>query len=108
MLEPLAPRVGYVYYIAVLREHRGTGIGAQLLDNALRWLRSSGSEVVYAAVRDDGVAARGLFEPRRFRIVPWNEPDLEHGGLGADRFRHQMTLVPGEVLLGLRFASEAK
>jgi len=102
LLDRLAPEVGYVYYIAVLSSHRGIGLGARLLDDALRLFREGGVEVVYAAAQTDNRASIRLFEARGFRSVARKETNWKDGGLGAWGLRSRMRLVPGEQLLGLR------
>ncbi len=107
LLDRLVPRVGYVYYIAVLARHRGEGIGSRLLADALDRFRPAGVEVVYAAVRAENAPSRALFEHRGFQTVARKERLWSEGGLGAWGLRSRMRLVPGEVLLGLRLRPPA-
>jgi [ribosomal protein S18]-alanine N-acetyltransferase len=102
LLDLLVPEVGYVYYLAVLAAHRGQGLGARLLDDALARFRDRGVEVVYAAAQSDNAASRRLFASRGFREVARKETGWQDGGLGAWGLRSRMRLVPGERLLGLR------
>jgi len=103
LLDVLEPEVGYVYYITVLSAHRRSGVGGQLLDDALAQFRSGGAEVVYAAIRTDNLPSRLLFERRGFREVGRREEPLwRDGGLGAWGLRSRMRIVPGERLLGVR------
>ncbi len=104
LLDLLAPEVGYVYYVIVLSPLRGTGLGGRLVDDALAIFRARGVEVVYAAVQDDNVPSRRLFERHGFRAVERKETGWREGGLGAWGLRSRMRLVPGELLLGLRVA----
>lgn len=104
MLERLAPEVGYVYYVAVGLRYRRQGVGAALLDDAVARFRRDGAEVVYAAVEEENLASRRLFESRGFRVVERDEPSFREGGLGARGFRTRMWIVHGELLLGLRVA----
>jgi len=104
MLERLAPEVGYVYYVAVARAHRRTGIGGVLLDDALRLFRDAGLEVAYAAAEEDNLPSIALFASRGFRSVERKELGWKDGGLGAWGLRSRMRLVYGEILLGLRLA----
>jgi ribosomal protein S18 acetylase RimI-like enzyme len=104
MLERLLAEVGYVFYIAVGTAHRKTGVGAQLLDDALRIFRSSGIEVVFAAAEEDNAPSLRLFRSRGFRPVGRDAPTWKEGGLGAWGLYSRMRIVPGEVLLGLRLA----
>jgi ribosomal protein S18 acetylase RimI-like enzyme len=106
MLERLRPEVGYVYYLAVLRAHRGHGVGRRLLDDALERFSRDGSRVVYAAAEVDNTASIALFRGRGFRPVDPGEPAYRDGGLGAWGLRSRMRVVGGEVLLGLRLAPE--
>jgi ribosomal protein S18 acetylase RimI-like enzyme len=107
LLDRLAPEVGYVYYVVVLRPHRSQGYGLRLLDDALGRFGGEGVEVVYAAVRSDNLASRRLFARRGFRTVERKETGWKEGGLGAWGLRSRMRLVPGEQLLGLRIGGPA-
>ena len=102
MLETLAPEVGYVYYVAVERAHRGRGIAGQLLDDALTRFRNEGRAVVYVATEEGNVPMSRALERRGFRRVATHELGYAEGGLGAWGLRSRMTLVSGEVLMGLR------
>jgi ribosomal protein S18 acetylase RimI-like enzyme len=102
MLEDLAPGVGYVYYIAVGRDHRRRRVGSILLDDALERFRSKKAEIVYAAAEEDNVPSLALFKSRGFREVGREETGYREGGLGAWGLRSKMMVVHGEVLLGLR------
>jgi ribosomal protein S18 acetylase RimI-like enzyme len=106
MLERLTPEVGYVYYLAVRRAYRRQGIGARLLDDAIRGFVATGIRVVYGAAEDDNTGSIALFRSRGFRIVERKELGYREGGLGAWGLRSRMWLVSGEVLLGRRFAPE--
>ena len=102
MLERLLPEVGYVYYIAVAAASRQTGIGGRLLDDAIEGFRSTGAQVIYAAVRSDNEPSLRLFRSRGLRPVERKELGFREGGLGAWGLRSRMRLVYGEVLLGRR------
>lgn len=52
---------GWIYYLAVLPDRRGTGIAAQLLDAAQDWLAALGCPKVELMVREGNEAA-GLYE----------------------------------------------
>ncbi len=106
MLELLDPAVGYVYYLAVLRSHRRSGVARRLLDDALDLFRKCrgpsrlrrggrGQLRLFAAVRERG------FRPTAPKERSWRE-----GGLGAWGFRSRMMVVSGELLLGLRLSPE--
>ena len=102
MLELLNPAAGYVYYVAVGREHRGRGYAGRLLDHAIESFRSARVEVVYAAAESDNIASVSLFRSRGFREVGRKELSYQEGGLGAWGLRSRMRVVAGEVLLGIR------
>ena len=106
MLETVAPGVGYVYYLAVRSSLRRRGVGGMLLDDGLRWFRSGGYRVVYAAAEEENAPSIALFRSRGFRLVERKETSYREGGLGAWGLRSKMWVVPGEVLLGLRLAPE--
>ncbi len=102
LLEDLAPGVGYVYYVAVLRAHRRRGVAGTLLDDALARFRARRTEIVYAAAEEDNLPSVRLFESRGFREIVRDEPSWKEGGLGAWGLRSKMMVVSGEILLGLR------
>ncbi len=104
MLERLVPEVGYVYYVAVAPDRRGTGVGGLLLDDALRLFREARLEVAYAAVEEDNAPSIRLFTSRGFQSVGRKEAGWREGGLGAWGLRSRMRLVWGEELLGVRLA----
>lgn len=106
MLERLAPAVGYVYYLAVRPTFRRHGIGGLLLDDALAGFLRDGMRVVYAAAEEENRSSITLFLSRDFRAVERRERGYREGGLGAWGLRSRMWIVPGEVLLGRRFAPE--
>lgn len=105
VLERLDPEVGYVYYLSTSRGHRREGLGGLLLDDALELFRRERASVVYAAAEEKNVASIALFVSRGFRTVGRKELGFREGGLGAWGLRSRMTLVGGEVLLGLRLAT---
>jgi ribosomal protein S18 acetylase RimI-like enzyme len=104
VLENLAPSVGYVYYLSTSLRHRREGLGGRLLDDALALFRRARLEVVYAAAEEDNAPSLALFRSRGFRTVERKELSYRDGGLGAWGLRSRMTLVWGEVLLGLRIS----
>lgn len=83
MLEPLTAEVGYVYYLAVLAAHRGEGIGARLLDDALDRFRQSHRWVVYGAAEAENAPSLGRLRSRGFRPVERRELGYVEGRLGA-------------------------
>lgn len=104
ILERLDPEVGYVYYLSTGLAHRREGWGGLLLDDALDRFRRGGARVAYGAVEEDNAASIGLFRSRGFRQVERKELGFREGGLGAWGLRSRMTLVGGEVLMGLRLS----
>jgi len=107
VLERLDPEVGYVYYLSTAAGHRRRGLGARLLDDALELFRREDIRVVYGAAEEDNHPSIALFHSRGFRNVERKELGFREGGLGAWGLRSRMTLVGGEVLLGLRLGPPA-
>ena len=107
VLERLDPEVGYVYYLSTMQSHRRTGLGGLLLDDALALFRREGATVAFGAAEEENVPSIALFRSRGFRPVERKELGFREGGLGAWGLRSRMTLVGGEVLLGLRIAPSA-
>jgi len=106
MLELLDPAVGYVYYVAVLRQCRRQGVARRLLDDALELFRKQRARVVFAAAEEENTASLRLFEARGFRRTEPKERLWSEGGLGAWGLRSRMMVVSGELLLGLRLSPE--
>jgi ribosomal-protein-alanine N-acetyltransferase len=55
--------------IAVLPAHRGKGIGAALLDNAMGRCAMQGATSIFLEVRESNVAARALYASRHFAVA---------------------------------------
>ncbi len=55
--------------IAVRADRRGTGVGAALLDAAIRHVESVGARELFLEVRESNLAARRLYEQRDFAEV---------------------------------------
>lgn len=53
---------GWVYYLAVAPERRGTGLGRALMAAAEAWLLGKGAPKLQLMVRDDNEAALGFYE----------------------------------------------
>src|SRR5579875_76579 len=53
MLKYLDTKLGYVYYIAVARKFRGTGVAGKLLDDSLELFFKHGVQEVYASIKED-------------------------------------------------------
>ena len=99
MLKTLGGTVGYVYYIAVARDHRRKGIARLLLDDALQRFKSSGLKEAYASVEEDNAPSEGLFASDGFSPTSFGEVSKKHGHLRALNMYREMLVVPGEVLL---------
>jgi ribosomal protein S18 acetylase RimI-like enzyme len=53
---------GWVYYLAVAAERRGSGVGRVIMSAAEAWLLSAGAPKVEVMVRRDNAAAVGFYE----------------------------------------------
>lgn len=53
---------GWVYYLAVVPDTQGRGLGRQMMRACEDWLRDRGSPKVQFMVRDDNSAALGFYE----------------------------------------------
>ena len=53
---------GWVYYVAVMPDHRGRGIGAALMGRAERELAAIGCSKINLQVRQENEAARAFYE----------------------------------------------
>jgi ribosomal protein S18 acetylase RimI-like enzyme len=102
LLERLVDEVGYVHYIAVLSSHRRQGIADRLLEDALRYFRREGAEVVFAAADEGNVASQAMLSARGFRPTARKETSYRLGGLGGWGLRCGMGVLGGERLFGLR------
>ncbi|HXQ78699.1 MAG: GNAT family N-acetyltransferase [Thermoplasmata archaeon] len=105
ILERIDPEVGYVYYLSTALSHRREGLGGLLLDDALALFRRERASVAYGAAEEDNAASISLFRSRGFRPVERKELGFREGGLGAWGLRSRMTLVGGEVLMGIRLSA---
>ncbi len=99
MLKTLEGTVGYVYYIAVSRDHRRKGIAKLLLEDALQGFKSSGVKEVFASVESDNEASEALFSSQGFARTSFTEVSKSHGHLRTLNMYREMLVVPGEVLL---------
>jgi len=61
-------RKGHIVSIAVLEEHRGCGLGRELLKEALEGLRSRGCSEAYLEVRRSNSVAVHLYEKLGFKV----------------------------------------
>ena len=99
MLKTLEADVGYVYYIAVARSHRGKGVGGLLLEDALRYFQNAGMKEVYASVETDNEASEALFRSKGFVKTGFGDVSRKYGGFRAIALYRKMVVVPGEILL---------
>lgn len=53
---------GWVYYLAVLPDRRGGGLGRALMAAAEDWLRARGAPKIQLMVREDNHAALGFYD----------------------------------------------
>ena len=60
---------GYMGNIAVLPEHRGEGVGDELLTSLLRWGREKNLSFLTLEVREQNLPARSLYEKHGFEVV---------------------------------------
>lgn len=98
-----APRIGYVYFVAVDPALRGRGTGRALVDGALDRFRAARTTRVFAAVPEDNDASRRLFESRGFEEIPRSALRRWYGWRGI-AIQMRMVLAPHEVLLARTFA----
>jgi ribosomal protein S18 acetylase RimI-like enzyme len=99
MLKDLGNKLGYVYYIAVSRKFRGTGIAGKLLDNSLSYFFDLGAHEVYASVEEGNEESTRLFLSRKFRRTSRSELAKKYGTINSFVLLRKMLIVPGEVIL---------
>jgi ribosomal protein S18 acetylase RimI-like enzyme len=99
MLKVLVESVGYVYYIAVAKGSRKTGIGKLLLEDALRHFKASSVKEVFASVEEDNEPSESLFASEGFKPTSFKEVSKKYGSLHTVNMYREMLVVPGEVLL---------
>ena len=98
MVKKIEQNLGYVYYIAVSRAHRKTGVAGLLLKDALDHFRASGVVEVFASFEEDNMPSEKLFESNGFARTTFTEVSSRHGTLRALNMYRMMVVVPGEVL----------
>jgi len=108
MLKVLAEGAGYVYYVAVPPRFRRQGIGGRLLDDAVSQFLKMGVQDVYASVEEDNLESKTLFGSRGFERVEWSGLAKRYGRLRSLLMYREMTVAPGELLLGKRLGSAPK
>jgi ribosomal protein S18 acetylase RimI-like enzyme len=104
MLKTLEANVGYVYYIAVARAHRRSGIAKLLLEDSLQRFVAAGVKEVYASVEEDNEPSEKLFASEGFTRTSFGEVSKNRGSLRTINMYRIMRVVPGEVLLRKAFA----
>ncbi|HVB95628.1 MAG TPA: GNAT family N-acetyltransferase, partial [Nitrososphaerales archaeon] len=102
MLKRLAEGAGYVYYVAVPPSFRRQGIGGRLLDDAIACFAQMSVLDVYASVEEDNLESKTLFGSRGFERLKGSEMAERYGRIRSLLMYREMTVVPGEILLGKR------
>ena len=99
MLKSLAPAAGYVFYVAVARAHRGTGVAALLVRDALGQFSAAGLTDAFASVEQENLPSERLFAAEGFTRTSLAEVSRRYGLLHALNMYRMMVVVPGEILL---------
>jgi ribosomal protein S18 acetylase RimI-like enzyme len=99
MLKTLEAGVGYVYYVAVAKAHRRTGVAGLLLRDALRLFKDAGAVEVFASVEKENAPSERLFAAQGFARTSFAEVSRRHGPIRALNMYRMMVVVPGEILL---------
>ena len=99
MLKTLETGAGYIFYVAVARAHRGTGVAALLVRDALRGFSASGLKDAFASVEEDNLPSERLFVAEGFARTTLAEVTRRYGFLHALNMYRIMVVVPGEILL---------
>jgi len=99
MLKTFDGEIGYVYYIAVARDHRRRKVATRLLEHSLGYFAGLGMREAYASIEEDNVESEGLFRSRGFERTNYKEVAGKYGGLRALNLYRKMLVVPGEKLL---------
>lgn len=86
-------RRGWIYYLAVHPEARGTGLGARLVHHAEAWLQQRGAPKVLLLIRDDNLAVMDFYRELGYVeepctcmgrwLTPPNAPPEPHSSLKA-------------------------
>jgi ribosomal protein S18 acetylase RimI-like enzyme len=108
MLKRLAEGAGYVYYVAVPPHFRKRGIGGRLLDDAISYFAQKSVLDVYASVEEDNIESKTLFGSRGFERLKGGEMAERYGRIRSLLMYREMTVVPGEILLGKRLDAAPK
>jgi ribosomal protein S18 acetylase RimI-like enzyme len=99
MLKNLEPGVAYVFYVAVSKANRRTGVARLLLRDALERFKATGIVEVFASVEEDNPPSEKLFAAEGFVRTNLAEVSRGHGVLRALNMYRMMVVVPGEVLV---------
>jgi ribosomal protein S18 acetylase RimI-like enzyme len=100
MLKNVDPKIGYVYYIAVLAKYRGQKIGSALLEHSLQYFSQLGCDVVFASLTlEHGNESKWLFESRGFVETNFGKVSKRYGRLHAINLYRKMLVVSGEVVV---------
>lgn len=59
---------GWIYYLAVARDHQGNGIGSELMRTAEEWLRGMGAVKVQLMVRSQNDSLSSFYEKAGYEI----------------------------------------
>lgn len=99
MLKTFYDTAGYVYYIAVAKDHRRRKVAARLLEHSLEHFSELGMHEVYASTEEGNAESEGLFRSRGFVRTSYREVSGKYGNLRALNLYRKMLVVPGETLL---------
>jgi|GEM_PF-6900703 len=59
--------IGVIYTVLVREEHRGQGVGRQLIDTAIIWFRVNGVTEAVAGVSEDDASTRKFLDKLEFK-----------------------------------------
>jgi len=99
MLKTLEQGVGYVFYVAVARAHRGMVVARLLLRDSVNRFRAAGIAEAFASVEEDNAPSEKLFQEEGFTRTSLVEVSRRHGPVHALNMYRVMVVVPGEILL---------
>jgi len=99
MLKTLEGGAGYIFYVAVAKAHRGTGVAGLLVRDALRLFGGAGLTDAFASVEQDNVPSERLFAAEGFIRTNLAGVSRKYGLLHALNMYRMMVVVPGEILL---------
>jgi ribosomal protein S18 acetylase RimI-like enzyme len=99
MVKTLEGRAGYVFYVAVAKANRGTGVAGLLVRDALRLFRAAGLTDAFASVEQDNLPSEKLFAAEGFTRTSLAEVSRKYGLLHSLNMYRTMVVVPGEILL---------